>query len=74
MSEELYLHREAYAAAEALLRQHFETADTLTLAQFRDLTRSTRKYIQPLLEHFDQRKITRRVGDHRVIMSRGRRN
>ncbi|HOB87509.1 MAG TPA: SelB C-terminal domain-containing protein, partial [Bacillota bacterium] len=38
----------------------------LTLAQFRDLTRSSRKFIQPLLEHFDQRGLTRRVGDQRV--------
>ena len=56
------------------MRKHFETAETLTLAQFRDLANSTRKYIQPLLEHFDQRKITRRVGDYRVLVSRGQRD
>ncbi|NLY38371.1 MAG: selenocysteine-specific translation elongation factor [Firmicutes bacterium] len=74
LNEELYLHREAYEAAEALLRKHFETAETLTLAQFRDLANRTRKNIQPLLEHFDQRKITRRVGDYRVLVSRGQRD
>jgi selenocysteine-specific elongation factor len=67
INEELYLHREAYNAAVATLRRHFAAAETLTLAQFRDLTGSSRKFIQPLLEHFDQIKLTRRVGDYRVL-------
>ena len=56
----------AYDEAVELLRAHFTTADTITLAQFRDLTGSSRKIVQPLLEHFDYLKLTRRVGDHRV--------
>jgi selenocysteine-specific elongation factor len=66
INEELYFHRDTYREAVELLRRHFEKAETLTLAQFRDLTRSSRKFIQPLLEHFDQRGLTRRVGDQRV--------
>ena len=49
-----------------MLRRHFASAETITLAQFRDLTGSSRKIVQPLLEHFDQLKLTRRVGDHRI--------
>ncbi|MEW5786111.1 MAG: SelB C-terminal domain-containing protein, partial [Bacillota bacterium] len=70
LNEELYLHAAAYRSAEALLLQHFETADTLTLAQFRDVTGSSRRLIQPLLEHFDRRKLTRRVEDHRILLPR----
>ncbi len=66
ISEELYFHRQAYDGAVELLRTHFAAAGTLTLAQFRDLTGSSRKIVQPLLEHFDGLKLTRRVGDHRV--------
>lgn len=66
INEELYFHREAYDAALDLLRRHFDASGTITLAQFRDLTGSSRKIVQPLLEHFDQLKLTRRVGDHRV--------
>ncbi|NMA91728.1 MAG: selenocysteine-specific translation elongation factor [Firmicutes bacterium] len=71
ITEELYFHADTYREALAALRQHFKTAPTLTLAQFRDITGSSRKIIQPLLEHFDQRKVTRRVGDHRVLVNPG---
>jgi selenocysteine-specific elongation factor len=39
---------------------------SLTLAEFRDHFGSSRKYAQAVLEHFDARRITRRVGDKRV--------
>lgn len=41
-----------------------------TLAQVRDATKSTRKFILPILEYFDSRGITRRAGDKRVIMQK----
>lgn len=66
INEELYFHRRAYDEAVALLRRHFASTGTVTLAQFRDLTGSSRKIVQPLLEHFDYLKLTRRVGDHRI--------
>jgi len=66
VSDELYYHSEAYSKAVEMLRRHFKANDTLTLAQYRDLTGSSRKFVQALLEHFDQLKLTRRVDDHRV--------
>lgn len=39
----------------------------ITMAEARDLFRSTRKYMQPLLEHLDQQKITYRAGDERFL-------
>jgi selenocysteine-specific elongation factor len=39
---------------------------SITLAQFRDHFDTSRKYAQAVLEYFDQRRITRRVGDERV--------
>lgn len=68
VNEELYFHREAYDGALEMLRKHFAENDTLTLAQFRDLSGSSRKFAQALLEHFDQVRITRRVEDHRVAL------
>lgn len=44
----------------------------ITLAGVRDLTGSSRKYILPLLEYFDTKGITRRVGDKRIIMKNKR--
>jgi selenocysteine-specific elongation factor len=66
VSEDLFFYRKAYDQALDLLRKHFEGNDKLTLAEFRDLTGSTRKYAQALLEHFDRVKLTRRVEDYRV--------
>jgi selenocysteine-specific elongation factor len=41
----------------------------ITLAETRDMFNTSRKYAQALLEHLDQEKITRRVGDERVLGS-----
>jgi len=68
VSEDLYFHRDAYRKAIELLRNHFAEHKTLTLAQFRDLAGTSRKYAQVLLEHFDQQKLTKRVEDHRVAL------
>lgn len=38
----------------------------ITLAEFRDHFGSSRRYAQAVLEHFDQERVTRRVGDARV--------
>lgn len=40
----------------------------VTLAQVRDVTGSTRKFILPILEYFDSKGYTRRAGDVRVVL------
>ncbi len=72
VSEDLYFHQDAYREAIELLRSHFSEQDPLTLAQFRDLAGTSRKYAQALLEHFDRQKLTRRVEDHRVAVKLNR--
>jgi selenocysteine-specific elongation factor len=39
----------------------------INAAQLRDLLDTSRKYAISLLEHLDQRKITRRLGDDREL-------
>ena len=39
----------------------------ITLAAIRDITNSSRKYILPILEYFDAKGITRRVGEVRIL-------
>ncbi|MDD2337953.1 MAG: selenocysteine-specific translation elongation factor [Geobacteraceae bacterium] len=41
--------------------------EEVTPPQFRELTGLSRKYMIPLLEYFDQEKVTIRVGDKRVL-------
>ncbi|MBQ7217535.1 MAG: selenocysteine-specific translation elongation factor [Synergistaceae bacterium] len=40
----------------------------VTLAQVRDATGSTRKFILPILEYFDSKGWTRRAGDYRAVL------
>lgn len=39
----------------------------VTLAEVRDMFGTSRKYAQALLEYMDEKKLTRRIGDERVI-------
>jgi selenocysteine-specific elongation factor len=66
LNDDSYLHSTTYASALETLKQHFADKQTLTLAEFRDLTGSARKQTQALLEHFDSLKYTMRKGDERV--------
>lgn len=44
------------------------TSDTIDVAVFKDRYRLTRKYAIPLLEFLDRERVTRRVGEQRVIL------
>ena len=59
--------RESYEDAMARLLAYLREHGTMTAAEARDVLGTTRKYILPLLEHMDERRITRRVGDERVL-------
>jgi selenocysteine-specific elongation factor len=40
----------------------------IDVGQFKDLIGVTRKYAIPLLEYLDRERVTRRVGDERIIL------
>jgi selenocysteine-specific elongation factor len=46
---------------------YIEGHGKVTLAEVRDLFKTSRRYAQSLLEYMDEKKITRRVGDDRVL-------
>jgi selenocysteine-specific elongation factor len=56
-------YNEALHLLVAYLRKHGQ----MTVAEARDILHTTRKYILPLLEHMDALRLTRRVGDTRVL-------
>jgi selenocysteine-specific elongation factor len=58
---------QAYAEMIEWVRAQIGAAGSVTVAQFRDRFGSSRKYALALLEHLDERKITRRQGDARVL-------
>jgi selenocysteine-specific elongation factor len=50
------------------LRSFFAKQPTMTVAEFRDILGTTRKYALPFLEYLDSHKITLRVGDVRKFL------
>jgi selenocysteine-specific elongation factor len=65
VGDALLYHRQALDALEAKLRAHLATHDLMSMGDFKELTGLSRKYAVPLLEHFDRRGVTARVGDNR---------
>ena len=67
INDELVLTRRALDEAVLRLRDFLRANQTLTVAAARDLLGSSRRYVLPLLEWLDAQKITRRVGDDRIL-------
>ena len=57
----------AYNEMVERVTSHIKTHGQVSLAEVRDLFQTSRKYAQAFLEHLDGKKITRRVGDERVL-------
>jgi selenocysteine-specific elongation factor len=67
LGEGVLFLRETYDEAIATLVEYLREHGKMTVAEARDVLGATRKYILPLLEHMDALKITRRMGDERVL-------
>ncbi len=67
ISDAVLFSREAYDEAMQRILAHLRAHDTITVAEARDLLDTSRKYMLALLEHLDERRITRRQGDDRVL-------
>jgi selenocysteine-specific elongation factor len=57
----------AYEDMIAKILDHLKKNGKITLGETRDMFQNSRKYAQALLEHLDEKKITKRVGDDRVL-------
>jgi selenocysteine-specific elongation factor len=67
VAEGVYFHTQAITAARDTLSR-FQGAEGFTLAEARDALATSRKYALPLLEHFDREKITKRIGEKRILL------
>ena len=68
VSEDLVFHRTAMLRLRELLADYKKKkGDRLSVGAFKELTGISRKYAIPLLEHLDRERVTRRVGDERII-------
>lgn len=67
VSEDVVLGAAAYGAMLERIMEHLRSEGTITVAQVRDICNTSRKFALALMEHLDARRITRRVGDARVL-------
>jgi selenocysteine-specific elongation factor len=67
VDERVVFAAEAYREMVELVVAHLKERESVTLAQVRDMLGTSRRYAQALMEHMDQQRITRRVGDERVL-------
>ena len=65
LSPDVLVHADVLAGIEAKVAA--ERGRTMSVGDFRDLLGLSRKYLIPLLEHLDRKRVTRRVGDARVV-------
>ncbi|MBM2824339.1 MAG: selenocysteine-specific translation elongation factor [Dehalococcoidales bacterium] len=67
VSDNIVFATAAYNGMVARVTAHMKAHGKVTLGEARDLFQTSRKYAQAFLENLDDKKITRRVGDERVL-------
>ena len=70
VKEDLYYTRETIEKLKDELVAHIQEKGEITTPEFKDMTGASRKYVIPLIEHFDATNITIRVGDIRKLRKR----
>jgi selenocysteine-specific elongation factor len=68
LADDLVFHQTALEGLRQLMATQKVKMQKIDVATFKDLLGVTRKYAIPLLEYLDQQRITRRVGDERIII------
>ncbi|MFP4194608.1 MAG: selenocysteine-specific translation elongation factor [Desulfobacterales bacterium] len=67
VKEELFFHADAIRNLKTRLVDFLSENDEITPAQFKEMTKASRKYTIPLFEYFDAENVTIRVGDVRKL-------
>jgi len=68
VSEELVFHQSALAELRQRISALKSATPKMDVARFKDMTGVSRKYAIPLLEYLDRERVTKRVGNERVIL------
>jgi selenocysteine-specific elongation factor len=71
LTPEVALSADRYGAWLDELRAMFGRQTEVTVADFRDRSKTSRKYALAFLDYLDAQAITRRLGDARVLLERG---
>jgi len=65
----IYIHRVPFDHLKEELVSYLKKNQEITTPQFKEMTKASRKYAIPLIEYFDQIKLTIRLGEKRVLRS-----
>jgi len=65
----IYIHQIPFERVRQELVAFLKENHEITTQQFKEMAKASRKYLIPLIEYFDQIKVTLRVGDKRVLRS-----
>ncbi len=68
VGDDLVFHRDALEGLRKLIIAQKAKTPKMNVVTFKDLIGVTRKYAIPLLEYLDRERVTKRVGDERVIL------
>jgi selenocysteine-specific elongation factor len=68
LADDLVFHQTALQELRRILAGYKSTSAKIDVGKFKDLTGVSRKYAIPLLEYLDRERVTRRVGDERIIL------
>jgi selenocysteine-specific elongation factor len=63
----MYFHRIHFENLKGELINFLKSHKEITTSQFKELTGASRKYVIPLIEYFDQMKLTLRLGEKRIL-------
>ncbi|HEY2599332.1 MAG TPA: SelB C-terminal domain-containing protein, partial [Candidatus Dormibacteraeota bacterium] len=67
LSEDIAFTQQGYASAVGIVKELIAANGSITVAQVRDRMSASRRPVLALLEHLDGAKVTRRVGDQRIL-------
>lgn len=67
VSDEIAFDAASFTEMQQRVVARMEQSGSLTVSEVRDLLDTSRKYALALMEYFDQQRLTRRVGDTRVL-------
>ena len=67
LDDTYYIDKKVYENVKKDLVEYLNKNKKITVAQFRDITKSNRKISIAMLEHFDRNRITKRVEDKRIL-------
>ncbi|HHT9113888.1 MAG: selenocysteine-specific translation elongation factor [Planctomycetes bacterium] len=68
VEKSLCFHATALEKLKENVKEYILKQGPISVAQFRDLTKTSRKYAVPLLEYFDAIHFTKRTGDVRILL------